>query len=57
MYCRLDSGVVTNNVGIMINANANVKNSLIKEYVIRDLFETKVIVNVNVINQVMLENI
>ena len=41
----------------MINAYVNTKNSLIKEYVIKDLFGIVSISNVNVINYVMLENI
>ena len=42
--------VIINNVGIMINADANAKNWLTKEYVIKDLFGIQVIVNVSVIN-------
>ena len=42
-----------NNVGIKINADVSVKNRLTKVYVMMDLFEILVIVNVNV----MLENI
>ena len=49
--------VIINNVGIMINVGVNVKNGLIKFYVIEDIFGILVIVNVNVINHVMLENI
>ena len=41
----------------MINVDVNVKNSLIKIHVIKDLFGILAIVNVNVINHVMLENI
>ena len=41
----------------MINADVNVKNSLIKEYVIKELFEILVITNVNVINRVVWVNI
>ena len=48
--------VIINKVGTMTNADVNVKNWLIKEYTIRDLFGIKVIVNVNVIIDVMLEN-
>ena len=48
--------VIINKVGTMTNADVNVKNWLIKEYAIRDLFGIKVIVNVNVIIDVMLEN-
>ena len=43
--------------GIMINAEMNAKNWLVKEYVIKNLFVTLVIANVNMINHVMLENI
>ena len=49
--------VIVNNVGININADVNVKNWLTKEYVIKDLLRTLVIVNVNVVNDVMLESI
>ena len=49
--------VIVNNVGMMINADANAKNSLTNKYVIMDLFRIQVIVSVNVINRVMLENI
>ena len=49
--------VTINNIGIMMNADANVKNWLIMEDVIKDLFKILVIVNVNVINYVMLESI
>ena len=42
--------VIINNVGIMINADVNVKNCLTKEYVIKNLFGILAIVNVNVIN-------
>ena len=40
-----------------INADVNAKNSLTKEYVIKDLFGIQVIANVNMINHVMLQNI
>ena len=54
---RLDKVFVTiNNAGTKINVGVNVKNWLIKEFVIKDLFGILVIVNVNVINPVMLEN-
>ena len=43
--------------GMMTNADVNVKNYLIKECVIKDLFEILVIVSVNVINHVIMENI
>ena len=49
--------VIINNVGIKINADVNVKNKLIKEYVIKNLFGSLVIVGVNVIKCMMLENI
>ena len=42
--------VIINNVGIMINADVNVKNCLTKEYVIKNLFGILAIANVNVIN-------
>ena len=49
--------VIINNIGTMINADVNAKNSLIKVYVIKDLFEILAIVSVNVINHVMLVSI
>ena len=49
--------VIINNVRIKIEADVNVKYSLTKKYVIKYLFGTLVIVNVDVINYVMLENI
>ena len=49
--------VIINNVGININADVNVKNYLIKEYVVKDLFGILVIVSVNVIKIVILVNI
>ena len=49
--------VIINNVGILINADVNVKNSLKKEDVMKDSFGILVNVNVNVINLVMLDNI
>ena len=49
--------VIISNVGIMINADVNVKNWLTKEYMIKDLFGTLAIVNGNVINHLTLENI
>ena len=48
---------IINNVGMMINDGAKVKKSLIKVYVIRNIFGILVIVSVNVINHAMLENI
>ena len=49
--------VTINNAGMMVNTGVNAKNSLIKVYVIRDLFGIPVIANVNVINHVMLVSI
>ena len=49
--------VMVNNVGMMINADMNAKNSLTKGYVTGDLFAIQVILSENVISQVMLENI
>ena len=46
--------VIINNVGMMINVDANVNNWLIKVHLIMDIFGILVIVNVNVINHVML---
>ena len=49
--------VIISNVGMMINAELNSKNKLIKVYVMKDLFGILVIVSENVINYVMLANI
>ena len=49
--------VMINNFGIKINADVNVKNELIKVYVIKDMLGILVIVNVNVINDVILVSI
>ena len=49
--------LMTNNVGIMMNADVNVKNWLTNEYVKKDLLGTLANVNVNEINHMMLENI
>ena len=49
--------VIINNVGIKINADVNVKNSLIKECITKDLFGILVIVSVNVIKLLILVNI
>ena len=46
--------VIINNVGTKINVDKNVKNQLVKEYVIKDLFGILVIVSVTVIKRVML---
>ena len=42
---------------MMINVNANVKNSLIKVYEIKDMLEIPVIASVNVRNHAMLASI
>ena len=49
--------VTRNKDGMKTDADENVKNSLTKECVIKDLFGILVIVSVNMINHVMLENI
>ena len=49
--------LIINNVGIMINADVNVKNSLVKEYMIKDLLGILVTVNVIVMNYVILESV
>ena len=48
---------IANNDGIKINVDVNVKNELIKEYAMKDLFGILVTVNVNAINLVVLVNI
>ena len=48
---------IINKDGIMINADVNALNQLVKEYLIKDLFGILVILNVNVINHLMLKNI
>ena len=53
----MDVFVIINKDRIKINANVNVKNWLIKEYVIKDLFRIAAVVKVNVINHMMLDNI
>ena len=56
--CRLDASVCNNKQsGMKRNADANAKNWLTKEYVIKFLISILAIVNVNVINYVMLESI
>ena len=56
--CILDASVSNNNnAGIKISVDANVKDWLTKEYLIKDLFGILVIVIVNVINNVTLEDI
>ena len=49
--------VIINNIGIMINVDANGQGQLIKAYVIKDIFGILVIVSVNAINHVMLVSI
>ena len=49
--------VIINRNGMKVNANLNVRNSLTKEFVIKDLIGIIEIVNVNMINHVILENI
>ena len=49
--------VIINNDGIMINVGVNLKNSLIKEDLIKILIGILVTVNVSVINHEILENI
>ena len=49
--------VIISNAGIEINEDVNVKNRLIKVYLIKDLFGIQVIVSMNVINLVILVNI
>ena len=49
--------VLINDVEILINADVNVKNSLKKEDVMKDLFGSLVKVKANLINHVMLDNI
>ena len=49
--------IIINNVGMIINADANVKNWLIKVYAIKDMLGILVIVSVNVINRAMLVSV
>ena len=49
--------VITNNVEMMINVDANVKNWLIKVYAIKDMLGILVIVSVSAINHAMLGRI
>ena len=49
--------VIINSVGTMINADVNAKNWLTQEYVIKDLFRIRVILNVSVINYAILKSI
>ena len=49
--------VIINNVGMMINVDANVKNWLIKVCAVKDMLGIPVIVSVNLINYAMLVSI
>ena len=49
--------LITNNVGIMMNADVNVKHWLTNEYLKKDLYGTLANVNVNEKNHMTLENI
>ena len=50
---QMQAFVMINNVGMMINAGVNAKNCLIEVNAIKDLFEIRVIVSVNIINPVI----
>ena len=49
--------VIIDNVGMMISAGVNAKNSLIKVYVVKDLFVIEIIANLNAIKHVILVSI
>ena len=49
--------VLINSAGMKINADVNVKNEFMREFLIKDLFGILVIVSGNVINHVMLMSI
>ena len=49
--------VLINSAGMKINADVNVKNEFMREFLIKDLFGILVIVSGNVINHVMLVSI
>ena len=49
--------VIINYVGMMINSGVNARNSLIKVYVINDLFGILVIMSLNVTNPMILVRI
>ena len=51
---QMQAYVVIKNFGMMINVDANVKNLLIKVYVIENMFGILVISGVKVINHAML---
>ena len=54
---QMELSVIVNNDGMKINVGVDVKNYLIKEHEIKDIFGILVIVNVNVIKIVILLNI
>ena len=49
--------VIINNVGMMINVDGNVKNSLIEVHAIEDMLGILAIVSMNAINHLMLVSI
>ena len=55
--CIFDGSVCNNKQRMKINAGANIKNWLIKVYVIKDLFGILVIVSANVVNDMILVSI
>ena len=57
MPLRMQVIVIINNVAMMINADGDIKNQLIKEIVMKDLFGILVIVNMNVKNYLILDSI
>ena len=54
---QMQAFVIIDNVGMMISAGVNAKNSLIKAYAIKDLFVIQIIANVNAIKHVILVSI
>ena len=54
---RMQVFVIINNVAMMINADGDIKNQLIKEIVRKNLFGILLIVNMNVKNYVILDSI
>ena len=54
---QMQAFVIIDNVGMMISAGVNAKNSLIKTYAIKDLFVIQIIANVNAIKHVILVSI
>ena len=51
---QMQAFFIIDNVGMMISAVVNAKNSLIKAYAIKDLFVIQIIANVNAIKHVIL---